>query len=519
MLLYLTSKYFFPTSKFFLPLKKFPNILFSNNYYQKSKNSFLKNNKFYSTLRLKDTIYALSTAQGKAGIAIIRVSGSNALQAIEDITADFSEKPVPRKATLKTIIHPKTKEVIDHGLILWFPGPKSYTGENLVEFHIHGGTSVVRGVLDALGNMENFRHAEAGEFTRRAFENVKFDLTEIEGLADLLNAETEAQRRQALRQVQGGLKILYENWRKQLINNMASIEAIIDFGEDENIEDGVFEKVAENVKLLKNDIIEHLNDNRRGEILRDGIRVTILGPPNVGKSSFLNYLAQRKAAIVSHIPGTTRDIVDISLDFGGYPIIISDTAGLRPSDDDVEIEGISRAKDRIKTADIKIIILSSLELLHSIKSNHNYFSNIDSIIKDTVDDNTYLIINKSDLVENKSDLSKLKQISLKSIPVNYVWCLSCLSGEGFNEFQETFINSIKQKYDSLSSQIALITQARHREHLSDCLKSLENFLELNDLVLAAEELRFATHALGRITGRVDVEEILGVIFQQFCIGK
>ncbi|CAB4470703.1 tRNA modification GTPase TrmE [Rhizophagus irregularis] len=504
----------------FLPLKNFqfrPYVFSSYRYCPKLKSPFLKNKKqkFYSTLH-NDTIYALSTAQGKAGIAIIRVSGPNASQAAIKMT---SKQLIPRKVTRKKISHPKTGEIIDHGLILWFPGPNSYTGEDTVEFHIHGGTSVVRGILDALGCIENFRHAEAGEFTRRAFYNDKYDLTEIEGLADLLNAETEAQRRQALRQAQGGLKILYENWRKQLIENTAFLEAIIDFGEDENIEDGVLERVTENIRILKSKISEHLNDNRRGEILRDGIHVTILGPPNAGKSSFLNYLAQRRAAIVSPIPGTTRDIIEISLNFGGYPIIISDTAGLRPSNDVIEIEGISRAKDRIKTADIKILILSSLEIMNSIKCDNNYFYDISSIIRDTVDVDTYLVLNKCDLIEHKPDLSKLKEISLKYISTNYIWCLSCLTGEGFDEFQKSFINSLKKKYDSSTSQVALITQARHREHLRDCLKALENFLVLNDIVLAAEELRFATHALGKITGRVDVEEILGVIFQQFCIGK
>nr|CAG8559990.1 1073_t:CDS:2 [Entrophospora candida] len=300
-------------------------------------------------------------------------------------------------------------------------GPNSYTGEDLVELHVHGGTSVISGVLEALGSIECFRHAEHGEFT--PFGNEKLDLTEIEGLADLLNAETEAQRRQALRQAQGGLKILYESWRKQLIKNMALVEAIIDFGEDENIEDDVFDQ---------------------GEILRDGIFVTVLGPPNAGKSSFLNYLAQRQAAIVSPIPGTTRDVIEVSLNIGGYPIVIGDTAGLRQTDDLIEIEGISRAKK---------------------------------------------------------------------------WCLSCETGEGFKEFLDEFVNLLKTKYDSSTSQVALITQTRHRENLKDCLNFLKNSLDQCDIVLAAEELRYATNALGKITGHVDIEEILDVIFKQFCIGK
>ncbi|RHZ83004.1 hypothetical protein Glove_101g25 [Diversispora epigaea] len=311
------------------------------------KLKYVKNIRHYKTnnSHAQDTIFALSTAQGKAGIAIIRISGPNASQALREMVSLKKNFPIPRKATGRLIVHPITGEMLDHGLVLWFPGPNSYTGEDIAEFHIHGGTSVVRGVLDALGSIEGFRHAECGEFTHRAFDNDKLDLTEVEGIADLLNAETEAQRRLALRQAQGGLKHLYDTWRQQLIENMAFVEAVIDFGEDENIEDGVLNQVNERIKHLVSIIQNHMNDNRRGEILRDGIHVTIMGPPNVGKSSFLNYLAQRQAAIVSPIPGTTRDIIEISLNIGGYPIIIGDTAGLRKSDDIIEMEGITRAKN------------------------------------------------------------------------------------------------------------------------------------------------------------------------------
>ncbi|CAJ0842038.1 10429_t:CDS:2 [Entrophospora sp. SA101] len=385
---------------------------------------------------------------------------------------------MPRIATGRAIIHPNTGEVLDNALTLWFPGPNSYTGEDLVELHVHGGTSVISGVLEALGSIECFRHAEHGEFT--PFGNEKLDLTEIEGLADLLNAETEAQRRQALRQAQGGLKNLYESWRKQLIKNMALVEAIIDFGEDENIEDDVFDQVTNQIKQLIIEISEHMNDNRKGEILRDGIFVTVLGPPNAGKSSFLNYLAQRQAAIVSPIPGTTRDVIEVSLNIGGYPIVIGDTAGLRQTDDLIEIEGISRAKKCIS-------------------------ENI-------------LILNKIDLI-NELDLIRLKEKINKNFSTKFIRCLSCETGEGFKEFLDEFVNLLKTKYDSSTSQVALITQTRHRENLKDCLNFLKNSLDQCDIVLAAEELRYATNALGKITGHVDIEEILDVIFKQFCIGK
>ncbi|CAG8474864.1 5374_t:CDS:10 [Acaulospora morrowiae] len=471
-----------------------------------------KTRHYSRSTQLQDTIYALSTAQGKAGVAIIRISGSKASQAVTKMAPKLL--PIPRKATGRIIVHPITGEVLDHGLVLWFPGPSSYTGEDVVEFQIHGGTSVIRGVLDALGNIDGFRHAEQGEFTRRAFDNEKLDLTEIEGLADLLNAETEAQRRQALRQAQGGLRNLYDNWRQQLIENMALVEAVIDFGEDENIEEGVLEQVRERIKNLTSMMYDHTNDNRRGEIMRDGIHVTILGPPNVGKSSFLNCLA----AIVSPIPGTTRDVIEIFLNLGGYPIVVGDTAGLRKSDDIIEIEGMTRAKNRILSSDIKICILSSVDVLNALNSKINILREIDPLVFHSVDEETFLILNKSDLL-NKNELSYLREIFTKIIPTNYIFCLSCITGDGVKEFLETFVNLLRQKYDSCTSHVALITQARHRKHLDDCMQGLQNFLVQNDLVLAAEELRHATNALGKITGRVSVDEILNVIFQQFCIGK
>ncbi|CAG8619775.1 16143_t:CDS:10 [Cetraspora pellucida] len=438
--------------------------------------------KFYNKFSSQqDTIFALSTAQGKAGIAIIRVSGSKTSEA----------------TTNRLIIHPVTGEMLDHGLVLWFPGPNSYTGEDVAEFHIHGGISIISGVLAALGSIEGFRHAERGEFTRRAFDNDKLDLTEIEGLADLLNAETEVQRRQALRQAQGSLKNLYETWKKQLIENTALIEAVIDFSEDENIEDGIFEQVVARIKQILSMMIDHVNDGRRGEILRDGIHVTLFGPPNVGKSSFLNCLAQRQAVIVSPIPGTTRDVIEISLNIGGYPVIIGDTAGLRQSDDIVEIEGIKRAKDRMLSADIKICILSSVEVLKSLSSNNeNSRGIINPLINESMDKSTFLVLNKSDLL-SASDLSHLL----------YMF------------FYLNYKSAYYVRYDNSASQVALITQSRHRENLINCIHGLQNFLAQKDIVLAAEELRYATNALGRITGRIEVDEILDVIFERFCIGK
>ncbi|CAG8433334.1 13065_t:CDS:10 [Ambispora gerdemannii] len=459
-----------------------------------------------------NTIFALSSAQGKAGVAIIRVSGPKASEAVNRFSLKNAKFPKPRVATPRSILHPITREVLDYGLVLWFPG------EDVVEFHIHGGNAVIRGILDALSSLKEFRHAERGEFTRRAFDNDKLDLTEIEGIADLINAETEMQRRQALRQAQGRLRNLYETWRQQLIENMALVEAVIDFGEEENIEDGVLDRVRRNIHNLVKIMSDHINDNRRGEILRDGIHVTIMGPPNAGKSSFLNYLAQRQAAIVSPIPGTTRDIVDVFLNIGGYPIVIGDTAGLRKSDDVIEIEGIKRAKDRIMTADIKICILSLPEILNNNeKENFNMsFKAFDEpIIKNSIDKDTLLILNKKDLVNNENHhemimIPQLEQNIRELFGTNPAWEVSCVTGEGMQEFLTGFLDLIKDKFDSTFTQTALITQSRHRQLVSECIHYLENFSNADDVVLAAEELRYAVNCVGKITGRVDVEEILEI---------
>ncbi|RUS15961.1 tRNA modification GTPase GTPBP3, mitochondrial-like protein [Endogone sp. FLAS-F59071] len=512
----------------------------------------------------KDTIFALSSAPGKAGVAIIRISGPRSSQVITKMARakeGGTHLPNPRYAVFRRILHPISGDLLDRGLILWFPGPTSFTGEDVVELHVHGGNAVVRGVLDALGSIDStFRLAERGEFSRRAFDNDKLDLTSIEGLADLLNAETEAQRKQALRQAEGGLKHLYESWRTQLIKNMALLEAIIDFGEDEGIEDGIIEKVITSIRSLSISIRTHMDDNRRGEILREGIHVTILGPPNAGKSSFLNRLgvsiifclfyesfamnealylhasfflsfflsasAQRQAAIVSPIPGTTRDIIEVALNVAGYPVVVGDTAGLRSSEDMVEMEGIRRAKDRIDSADLKICILSLPELLST--NTHS----LDSAIRDFLDPDTLLIFNKSDLVPtNSSKNDKDTDLIQRALVVTdqlhvprQAWALSCETGVGFDQFLGDFVGILRNRFDTSTTAVSsgsLITQARHRAHLKDCVTALDAFLAnpQADVVLAAEELRQAAGALGRITGRVDVEEVLEVVFREFCIGK
>ncbi|ORZ14440.1 tRNA modification GTPase TrmE [Lobosporangium transversale] len=481
----------------------------------------------YSNTHL-DTIFALSTHPGKAGIAVIRISGSQAISVLRSMTPAKSSLPKPRHAVTRRLICPQTTEILDKGMVIWFPGPNSFTGEDSVEFHCHGGRAVVDGILKGIGNVgSQIRLAEPGEFARRAFENDKLDLTEVEGLADLLNAETEAQRRLALRQADGGLKKLYDSWRTELIKSMGLIEALIDFGEDENIEDDVYDNVVDKVKSLFKVIKEHMDDDRRGEILRDGIHVTIMGPPNAGKSSFLNFITKRQAAIVSSIPGTTRDVVEVSLDIGGYPILIGDTAGLRLSQDEIEMEGVRRAQDRIKSADINIAILPVTGFLNvnsavekTVTMSCNDTNSIDPIVVDAIRKNpkTMVLINKIDLKGSDDDS---KNSSAKSSGEHRLWAISCQTGDGIAAFLQDFIKILKNRFETSLSSSTSITQYRHRKHLENCLQSLEAFLNLgvDDVVLGAEELRHAASDLGKITGRVDVEEVLDVVFREFCIGK
>jgi tRNA modification GTPase len=438
----------------------------------------------------KKTIFALATAPGKSGVAVIRISGNEAFKSLEYLTNKTAIKP--RVAVLRELVDPNTKHTIDQAIVIYFPAPNSFTGEDIVELHIHGSRAIINILIKLLSEFNNFRLANPGEFAKRAFLNGKMDLTASEGLADLIEAETSMQQQQAIRQMQGDLGNAYEEWKNRLIRILALLEAYIDFP-DEDIPDDVLVEVNNLISELKYKINNHLNDNHKGEIIRRGIYVTILGAPNVGKSSLLNYLAKRDVAIVSNIAGTTRDVLEVNLDLNGYPVTIVDTAGIRESEDVIEKEGIKRALMRAEDADIKILMFAA-----------DQPQNLDQTINKIIDDETIIILNKIDAIEHVSIKEDLLQISIEE-------------NIGLDKFLKLLLEKIEQKFSPATDPV--ITRQRHRVHLNKCLEALEYFSMEKDLELACEDIRIAARQLGHITGHINVETILDEIFRNFCIGK
>ncbi len=439
------------------------------------------------------TIYALATAPGRSGVAVVRISGPEAGSALSALTG--RALPAPRRAVLTKLRDPRSGDALDDALVLRFTAPASFTGEDVVELHLHGGRAVVTGVIEALATLPGLRLAEPGEFTRRAFENGKLDLTEAEAVADLIDAETTAQRRQALRQMEGALGKLYDGWRERLTRALAHIEADIDFAEDD-LPGGVADAVRPVITGLADEIATHLNDGGRGERLREGLHIAIVGAPNAGKSSLLNALARRDAAIVSAHAGTTRDIIEVHLDLGGYPVVLADTAGLREAAaDEVEEEGIRRARDRAARADVKVAVFDATTL-----------PDLDPATLGLIDADTVVVFNKTDLAmadDLRPDLSPI--------------LVSAHTGAGLKALEErlTAFSADRLAIGSAPS----LTRTRHRAALTECRESLLRALNAPLPELAAEDVRLASRALGRITGRVDVEDLLDVIFRDFCIGK
>ena len=442
------------------------------------------------------TIYALSSGPGVSGVAIIRVSGINTKKVIESLT----NKPVPksRTATLRKINNINTSELIDEGLILWFPGPESYTGEDMAEFHVHGSRAVVEAVQTSISKINDCRIAEPGEFTKLAFQNGKINLLKAESIADLISSETEIQRQQAIKIMSGESADKFNELRKNLLKILSHIEAKIDFP-DEDLPKKTLNNIKEISKDVCANIIKILNDQRVGERIREGFKIAIVGPTNVGKSSLINYLSRRDVAIVSEIAGTTRDVIETHLNIDGYPVIVSDTAGIRKSKDEIEKKGIKLALKKAEEADLRIVIIESKNL------------NFAGFLKDLFDENSILVVNKCDLGQVHLD-NQFKKLN----PV----LISIKNNTNIDQLIIMIKNKLKKKFTK--SGETLITRARHREHLELCLNYLQNFNKKNeeqDFDKAAEDLRLATRQLGMIVGKVDVEEVLGSIFEDFCIGK
>jgi len=433
-----------------------------------------------------DTIFAPATAPGKAAIAIIRVSGPRAGEALAALAGGLSP---PRRARHVRLRDPDSGEAIDDGIALWFPAPNSATGEDIAEFQVHGSRAVLGALISVFSRME-LRLAEPGEFTRRAFLNGKLDLTQAEAIADLVAAETEAQRRQALRQLDGGLGVLYQGWSARLLRLLAHLEAVIDFP-DEDLSPEIEQEVAGEIGLLAVAIDVHLADHRRGERLRDGIAVAIVGPPNAGKSSLLNQLARREAAITSPIAGTTRDVIEVAIDLAGYPVVLADTAGLRESADEIEREGLRRALARAEAAELRLFVFDAR--CPQDTAGASAWPGPDTL-----------------LVANKIDLAPGAPLPLGTLAV------SALTGEGIQTLIVALAGRIAADYDVAAPAL---TRARYREALESARDALRRSLDTGLPELRAEDLRLAWRSLGRITGQVDVEDLLDVIFADFCIGK
>ena len=442
------------------------------------------------------TIYALSTGPGISGIAVIRISGEETSKVLTLLTS--KPLPKPRVAALRKINKINTSELIDEGIILWFPGPESYTGEDMAEIQVHGSKAVVDALHKSISKIENCRLAEPGEFTKLAFQNGKINLLKAESVADLISSETEIQRQQAIKIMNGKSANRFNFLREKLLKILAHVEAKIDFP-DEDLPKDILNKIKKNSDEVLKNLEKILDDQKVGERIREGFKIAILGPTNAGKSSLLNHLSNRDVAIVSEIAGTTRDVIETHLNIDGYPVIVSDTAGIRESKDEIEKKGIKLSLNRAEEADLKLIVVEAKNL------------DFTDVLKGLLDENAILVINKLDLLKKDID-PEIKKI-------NHV-LISIKDNLNIDALILKIKNSLKNKF--ITSEDILITRERHRQHLEQCLNYLKNFnqkKEIEDFDKAAEDLRLATRHLGMIVGKVDVEEILGSIFNDFCIGK
>ena len=442
------------------------------------------------------TIYALSSGPGLSGIAVIRISGSDTKKVLQNMT--FLKLPEAKVATLRKFKNPETKDLIDEGILLWFPGPESYTGEDMAEFHVHGSKAVVEAMHSSLSKINGCRLAEPGEFTKIAFQNGKINLLKAESISDLISSETEIQRRQAIKIMSGKSSDKFNSLRQKLLKILSNIEAKIDFPEDD-LPDDILNNILLEAKNVRQEIEKILNDQKIGEKIREGFKIAIIGPVNAGKSSLLNYLSKRDVAIVSEIAGTTRDVIETYLNLDGYPVIISDTAGIRESIDEIEKKGIKLALEKAENADLNLIVLEPKSV------------NLSHFLNDDVSKNSIVVINKMDL-----GIDKFNNEFKKYNPIQ----ISIKEEKNLDKLVNLIKENLKNKF--ISSEEIFITRQRHRMNLEECVACLKNFEEKNtkeDFDKAAEDLRLATRYLGMIVGKVDVEEILGSIFNDFCIGK
>ncbi len=442
------------------------------------------------------TIYALSSGPGLSGVAVIRISGPDTKNVVKKLTR--GNFPEPRIATLKKINNINTNELIDEGIIIWFPGPESYTGEDMAEFHVHGSVAVIKALQNSISQIENCKIAEPGEFTKLAFQNNKINLLKAESIGDLIAAETEIQRRQALNIMSGKNHKKFSQWREGLLKILSNVEAKIDFP-DEDLPKDILKSIKKNSEIIKLQIKKTLEDQKVGERIREGFKIAIVGPTNAGKSSLLNYLSKREVAIVSEVAGTTRDVIETHLNLNGYPVVVSDTAGIRDSMDEIEKKGIRLALKKAEDADLNIVI---------IEPKSAYFT---GFLKDLINDKSILVINKSDLGFDDA-VNEYKKYN----PIY----LSLKKETNINKLILEIKNKLKNQF--INSEEILITRERHRQHLEQVVSHLENFENKKDAEefdKAAEDLRLATRHLGMIVGKVDVEEVLGSIFNDFCIGK
>ena len=442
------------------------------------------------------TIYALSSGPGISGIAVIRVSGKNTAEVVKKLTGD--KLPRPRVATLTKFNKNGGKELIDEGVIIWFPAPNSYTGEDLAEFHVHGSRAVVNAMHFSISKIKNCRLAEPGEFTKIAFQNGKINLLKAESIADLISSETEIQRKQAIKIMSGKSSDQFNSWREKLLKILSHIEAKIDFP-DEDLPENIISEIRKTSNKVLTEIKKTLNDQKVGERIREGFKIAIVGPTNAGKSSLLNYLSKRDVAIVSEIAGTTRDVIETHLNLDGYPVVVSDTAGIRDSKNEIEKKGIKVALNRAEDADLKLVIVSAKNVDFTV------------ILKSLLSKDAILVVNKSDLIKGKLN-RKFKKYEHVLISIK--------KDLNLNKLISKIKSKLKNKF--ISSENILITRERHRQNLKNCVYHLQKFDErrtTREVDKAAEDLRLATRHLGMIVGKVDVEELLGSIFNDFCIGK